>query len=204
MRIGIDIDGVLTDLESYIFDYGIKYCVENNLTYKIIPGYYEERKVLGISEENEEKFWNSYLKHYATEYKARDFASEIIKKLKEEGHEIYIVTARNEWGLTGEDYGKMKEFVKKWLEDNEIYYDRIIYTNDEMQRDTKSSKVKYCVGNYIDVMIEDSPKNIKEISKKIPVLCYHSSYNENVAGRNIKRVYSWYDIYNKIKNGNLK
>lgn len=199
MRIGIDIDGVLTDLESYIADYGIKYCVENNLTYKITPGYYEEKKLLGISSENEEKMWNKYLKYYATEYKARDFAAEVIKKLKEEGHEIYLVTARNEWGLAGDDYGKMKEFVKKWLDDNDIYYDRIIYTNDEMQKDIKSSKVKYCVGNYIDIMIEDSPKNIKEISKKIPVLCYHANYNERTVGRNIKRVYSWYDIYNKIQ-----
>lgn len=199
MRIGIDIDGVLTNLESYIYDYGVKYCVENNLTYKVTPGYYDERKVLGISAENEEKFWNKYLKYYATEYKARPYAAEVIKKLKDEGNEIYLVTARNEWGLTGEDYGKMKEFVSKWLEKNEIIYDRIIYTNDDMKKYTQGSKVKYCVGNYIDVMVEDSPKNIKEISKRIPVLCYHSSYNARIVGRNIKRVYSWYDVYNKIK-----
>ena len=200
MRIGIDIDGVLTDLEKYIYDYGAKYCIENNLMYKITPGYYEERKVLGISAENEEKFWNNYLKKYVTEYKARANASEVIKKLKEEGNEIYLVTARNEWGLTGEDYGKMKQFVTKWLEDNDIIYDRIVYTNEDKQKYTEGSKLSYCIGNYIDIMIEDSPKNVKELAKKMPVLCYHSSYNANIAGRNIKRVYSWYDIYNKIKN----
>lgn len=191
MRIGIDIDGVLTDIERFIADYGIKFCQENNLCYRVKTGEYDEAKALGISEENSEKFWNKYLKYYATEYPARDFASEVIQKLKQDGHEICIVTARNEWGLIGEDYGKMKEFVSEWLEKNNIYYDKIVYT--------EGSKLPYCIGNYIDIMIEDSPENVKDIASKIPVLCYHCNYNENVKGENITRVYSWYDVYNKIK-----
>lgn len=191
MRIGIDIDGVLTDIERFIADYGIKFCQENNLCYRVKTGEYDEAKALGISEENSEKFWNKYLKYYATEYPARDFASEVIQKLKQDGNEICIVTARNEWGLIGEDYGKMKEFVSEWLEKNNIYYDKIVYT--------EGSKLPYCIGNYIDIMIEDSPENVKDIASKIPVLCYHCNYNENVKGENITRVYSWYDVYNKIK-----
>ena len=35
MRIGIDIDGVLTDAERFITEYGTKFCIENNLTYRI-------------------------------------------------------------------------------------------------------------------------------------------------------------------------
>ena len=31
MKIGIDIDGVLTDLVTFHLDYGIKYAYENNL-----------------------------------------------------------------------------------------------------------------------------------------------------------------------------
>ena len=31
MRIGIDIDGVITDIERFIADYGTKYCIENNM-----------------------------------------------------------------------------------------------------------------------------------------------------------------------------
>lgn len=191
MRIGIDIDGVMVNIEQFIGDYGIKFCEENNLCYKVKKDEYDEAKALGISEENSEKFWNKYLKYYATEYPARDFASEVIQKLKEDGHEIYIITARNEWGLVGDDYGKMKEFVSSWLEKNNIYYDKLIYT--------EGSKLPYCIGNYIDIMIEDSPKNIKDISSKIPVLCYNCNYNANIKGENITRVYSWYDVYNKIK-----
>lgn len=194
MRIGIDIDGVMTNSESFIVDYGIKFCLENNLTYHINLGNYDENKILGISKENAEKFWNKYLKLYATDCPTREHVSEVIKKLKEDGHQIYLVTARNEWGLVGEDNGKMRDFVNQWLKDNDIPYDKIVYT--------ENSKVPYIVGNYIDIMIEDKGENIKEISEKIPVLCFNNSYNADIQGKDITRIYSWYDIYNKIKNMN--
>ena len=111
--------------------------------------------------------------------------------LKEEGHEIYIITARNDYGVPQEYIGKMKEIVPKWLKDNNIPYDKIIYT--------EGSKLPYCVGNYVEIMIEDSPRNVEELSTKIPVLCFNCKYNENLEGKNITRVYSWYDVYSKIK-----
>lgn len=39
---------------------------------------------------------------YATNEKARPFAAEVIKKLKEDGNEIYIITAR--WLTNRDDY----------------------------------------------------------------------------------------------------
>lgn len=191
MRIGIDIDGVLTDMEKFLADYGSKYCVENNLPVSIKTVEYDEFKTFNWTEEQGIKFWNKYIIYYATKYPAREFASKIIKKLKEEGHEIYITTARNDYGVPKEYVGKMRgEIVAKWLEENEIPYDKIIYT--------EGSKLPYVVGNYIELMIEDSPINIKDISTKIPTFCYNSTYNEGVEGENITRVYSWYEIYDKI------
>lgn len=190
MRIGIDIDGVITDLETFVKDYGAKFCVDEGLEVNIQYGCYDEAKSLNLTKEQADKFWNTYMKYYSTKYNTREFASEVIKRLKNEGNEIYIITARNEEGLTGEDYGKMKEFVSIWLEENGIEYDRIIYTEE--------SKLAYCVGNYIDVMVEDNPNNVKEISTKIPVLCMNCGYNMDVEGENITRVYSWYDVYQKI------
>lgn len=192
MRIGIDIDGVITDMEKFLADYGSKYCVENNLPVNIKNVEYDEFKTFNWTEEEGIKFWNKNIIYYATKYPAREFASKIIKKLKEDGHEIYITTARNDYGVPEEYIGKMRgEIVAKWLEENEIVYDKIIYT--------EGSKLPYVVGNYIELMIEDSPINIKDIATKIPTFCYNSTYNEGVEGENITRVYSWYDIYDKIK-----
>ena len=112
MRIGIDIDGVLIDLERFELDYGSKFCLENNIPLNFKKEFVDE-EVYDLTDEQCAKFWETYMEYYAKEYIARDFASEIIHKLREEGNEIYIVTGRNEEGLTGEAYGKMKEFVSK-------------------------------------------------------------------------------------------
>lgn len=192
MRIGIDIDGVLTNIERFIVDYGTKFCIENNLPMEIETGYYDESKAFHWTEDQTLKFWNEYLVYYATKYPARDFASEVVHKLKEEGHEIYIVTARNEYGLTDEYYGKMRELVDAWLKDNDICYDKIVYT--------EGSKLPYCVGNYVELLIEDNPEQVKNVAEKLPVFCFDNQYNKNVEGKNITRVFSWYDVYDKIKN----
>ena len=92
MRIGIDMDGVLTDLTRFVTDYGIKFCHENNIKYRIHPEEYNEASALGVSEENADKFWNKYLPYYAMKYNNREFVQEVITKLKET-NEIYIITA---------------------------------------------------------------------------------------------------------------
>ena len=84
----------------------------------------------------------------------------------------------------------MQELVKAWLKKYNINYDRLIFT--------QGSKLPYCLENNIEVMIEDSPRNILDISQKIPVLCFDNPYNKNMEGKNIKRVYSWYDVLSNI------
>lgn len=190
MRIGIDLDGVITDIARFVADYGTKFCYENNIEFKLNAGEYDEAKALGISYEDAEKFWNKYLPYYAMKYNAREFAREVIAKLKET-NEIYIITARNEDGLPPESYGHMQEMVVNWLKHQNIAYDKIIFT--------KGSKLPYCLENNIDVMIEDSPRNILDISSKVPVLCFDNQYNEKMDGENITRVYSWYDILKKLE-----
>lgn len=191
MKIGIDIDGVLTDIGRFIVDYGSKFCYENGINFVINEEEYSETEALGITDEQSESFWNTYLEFYAKQYPVRDFAKEVIIKLKE-NNEIFIITARNEDGLPKETYGTMQQMVKKWLEEMGIEYDKLIFT--------KGSKLPYCEENNIDIMIEDSPTNIVDISSKIPVLCFHNSYNRKIEGKNITRVYSWYDVLTKIEN----
>ena len=93
--------------------------------------------------------------------------------------------------MPDEYYGKMRELVDLWLKDNNIYYDKIVYT--------EGSKLPYCVGNYVEVLIEDSPEQVKNVAEKLPVFCFDNQYNKSVEGDNITRVYSWYDVYDKIK-----
>ena len=190
MRIGIDIDGVFTDLRQFHIDYGSKYCYENNIDFSYDLSYFDIASTFNITKDLEKDFWNKYLEFYAREEKIRPFAKEIIDKLKEDGNEIYIITAR--WLADREDEigENMRNITKNWLYENDIKYDKLIFT--------KSSKLQYCIDNKIDLMIEDDSKNINELSTKVPVICYDAEYNRNCKGNNIIRCYSWYDVYIKI------
>lgn len=191
MNIGVDIDGVLLDLEKFALDYGTKFCVEENLEIKInVKEYYEAPK-FNWTEEQENKFWNRYIIKYFAESKPRKFVTQIIKKLREERNKIYIITARNEEGLPKEEYGKSQEITKKWLKENNIEYDKLIFVTD-------AEKLEQCIENDVEIMIEDSPTNIKNISTQIPVIKFNCGYNENISGKNIITAYSWYQIYDII------
>ena len=159
MNIGVDIDGVLTDLERMALDFGTKMCVEENIPIELNLSKYWE-----IEKYNWTKlFWNKNLVPYVVESNPRKFAPQILEKLQEEGNKIFIITARNESGMPPEYEGKMQELTKKWLLDNNIKYKKLIFTDD-------TNKLKNCIENNIDVMVEDSPINIKNISQKIKVI----------------------------------
>lgn len=195
MNIGIDIDGVLTDYEREITRYGIKMSVEKGWKIDIDPSQYRDLKMFNWTQEQVDEFWNKYLVPYVSKSDARKDAPEIIKKLIQEGDKIHIITARDETGMPPEHYGKMQELTKEWLKNQDIKYDKLIFAND-------TQKLNRCIENKIDVMIEDSPTNIINISKEITVIRFDSQYNKEAQGENIKTAYTWYHIYdiiNKMK-----
>lgn len=194
MRIGIDIDGVITDIEQWQLDYGSKFFYENhNLNIKNYKGY-ETKEIFNVDENLDDNFWEKYFKEYSLNVESRKFAAEVIKKLKESNNEIYIITARGNFLSHSAKVMSIEEnqtIVIKWLEKNNIYYDKLIFSPED--------KLELCKQNKIDLMIEDKPRNIDIISTKIPVICFHANYNEKCSGDNIYRCYSWYDILYKIE-----
>ena len=196
MNIGIDIDGVLTDFERIAIDFGTQMCVEERWPIKIDLSKYWEVETFGWTQEQADKFWNKYLVKYVVESPSRMFSNEIIEKLQQEGNNIYIITARDEYGMPLEHYGEMQQLTKEWLKNQNIKYDKLIFAKD-------GEKLQRCIENNIDVMIEDSPSNIQNISNKIKVIKFDCQYNKEVNGENIITAYSWYHIYdiiNKLKN----
>jgi len=193
MNIGIDIDGVLTNFERELLDYATKMCVEENWPIKNIKlNKYNEEKAFGWNEEQAIKFWNKYIIKYFSETPVRTFAPEVIEKLRKEGHKIYLITARNNYGMPPEYYGQEQEITKQWLDSNNIKYEKLIFAGDK-------EKLSQCLENNVDVMIEDSPTNIEYMSKKIKVIKFYNQYNKDVNNENIITAYSWYHIYRIIK-----
>ena len=188
MNIGFDIDGVLTNEEDYLIECMTKYAFENNLPEMANPLEYETRKF-----ENWQKLFDLYQKHFVWEYaknaQPRLFASEIINKLKNDGHKIFIITSRRPTVFDVPESEIMKQTIKNWLAKNNIYYDEIFFEID------KTIKIKEL---NIDIMVEDSPKTIPIFAKLTHIFCFDNRYNANLVCENMTRVFSFYDLYNKI------
>lgn len=193
MKIGIDIDGVLTDIEKWQLDYGSKFYYENYNKGIINPKGYETNEIFDSDIKCDDLFWNKYFKEYSINVEPRKFASEIISKLSNDGHQIYIITARGSFLSHSNNVMSKEEneqIVKEWLKNNNIYCDKIIFSPED--------KLDICINNNINIMIEDKVENINKISSEIPVVCFNAGYNEECEGKNIYRVYTWYDVYNTI------
>ena len=154
MNIGIDIDGVLTDLGKYTIEYGTKMCIEENWPLNLNIDKYWETELFNWTEGQDERFWNRYLVKYVTEESPRSFSKEIIEKLKQGGNNIYIITARDESGLPPEAYGKMEELTKEWLRKNNIIYDKLIFAGNK-------EKLQQCMDNNVDI----TPENYETLKK---------------------------------------
>ena len=189
MRIGIDIDGVMTDDDEYRLATMAKYSYEKNKDESVLPFEYECKYPWAFDSDIYNDYKDIYYFEYVKNSLPRLYTAEVIRKLKEK-NEIYIITGRfKAW--RDDSYGRtLREETVKWLKKNDIIYDKIIFT--------KPPKVQTINENHIDIMIEDSPL-IKEICKETSVLCYDNRYNTDICGDNIIRVFGWYDILSKIE-----
>lgn len=187
MRIGIDIDGTLTNIVDSVIAYGQEYELENNLKEGIAnPKSDFIQTAFEWGTEIGNRFWReNFVK--INQVEPRPLTKKYLDKLREEGHEIYIITARSD-----EELVKPKEISIKWLKKFKLPYDEIIVNAND--------KGKICKENKIDVFIDDLPRNIKRVSEEgIKTFIMNSVTNEHYNIDNVTRVYSFVDFYRHIK-----
>ena len=191
MRIGIDIDNTLTDINDKLTKAAVEYAktlnkyVENtnlnindvyndgNIYQKLFNFTYSELKYfLGTIQE---KITNNAI--------PRSHCVEVIKKLHNEGNEIYIITARDS---EFHDNPYMQSEV--WLRKNNIYYDKLIVN----ARDKK----RVCLENNIDLLIDDNICNCLNVSS-VGILTLTIGNSKNI-NNNIKNFDNWQQIYGYI------
>ncbi len=195
MNIGIDIDGVLTNIAEFAKEKGLEFCKETGKGKLVKDTAYDTKEAFGWDQKTDDEFWSKYIFLYASENPAIEGASKNIKKLKKDGNNLYIITARWPAGpdITNiELRDKMRNTVKEWLSKNEIIYDELIFTTEDKSQAIKDKK--------IDLMIDDSPYNLRDLSKITRMICYDWPYNRDVNNENIYRCNNWDEIYEYIKN----
>ena len=187
MRIGIDIDGVISNFNDELLKEYINHDKElrntgiiNENADHIFRGMFDWSK-----EENDDFYYNN-IERIAKKLKPLWKAKETIKQLRKEENEIYIISSRD----NGE-YTNPYEMTINWLRDNDIEYDKLILTD-------KRQKGKVCKENNVDIMIDDSINNCIDLSENgIKVLLMETRFNRKTV--EFEKVSNWNDIYTKIK-----
>ena len=195
MRIGLDIDDTTFITVKSMIKYADLYDIEvlgrtgTNGNLGLIQNRYYLEALYGWDKETKFDFFNTYYKYVLEECTVMPNADEVIRKLKNEGNEIYFITAR----LTNISNCNTEEITKKSLEKFNIPYDKLIVN--------ASDKLEVCKENNIQMFIEDSFETCKQLQEnRIKSYLMTTKMNENIDAGDIERVSSWNEIYNKINN----
>ena len=192
MNIGIDIDDTICNTYEIFLPYLKKYMEEElgreyyfDLNDK--SDYYKLVKRFGITEDEDSKFWEKYFPCIIEDVVPKSNSVEVIKKIKEEGNKIFLITAR--YAVEGYDVeGKTRE----WLEKNNILYDKLIINSH--------NKLEIAERENIDIFIDDSIRNCSMLLEgNIKTYMYTTEYNEFFKNEKLNRVYSWNEFYEMIK-----
>lgn len=188
MKIGIDLDGVVFDSEKEFRVYSELYEVEVLKRNSIINS--QEiafQKRYKWTQEEIEDFLNRYHEKIVLESNFMPGAREVLNKLKKDGHELVVITARG--GLNP----KMVEVTKKRLRDTEMDIFDKYYFNTENKQDI-------CKKENIDIMIDDSYEKCKNISEcKIKAIYLKDAPSYDFENEYTKVLYNWGEIYRYIK-----
>ena len=116
---------------------------------------------------------------YSKEVTVKKFAREVISDLKNQGHKIYLITAR-----FARPTFDIKQVTEMWLKDNQIEFDEIIYEAQD--------KVEAVKNNNIDIFIDDAVPNCEKVSEAgIKTYIMDSIENQGYEIPNVIRLYSW-------------
>ena len=194
MKIGIDIDNVISNFNEELLKAYIEHDKELRNTGIINKNAtYIRNNMFDWSEQEENEFYKLNIERIAINLKAIEGASKYIKKLKEDGHTIYIITGRD----NGE-YSDPYTMTENWLKKYDIVYDKLFLVDAY----NSHSKTEICLENNVDIMIDDSKKMCKDIKEHgIKTILMDTLYNRDT--NEFERVHSWEEIYNKLSNNKM-
>lgn len=188
MKIGIDIDNVISNFDDVLLEEYMKHDKELRNTGIINKNTYFRNGMFDWSEDEEKDFYTKNIEKFAKKFKSINNSTYYINKLREDGHEIYIITGRD----NGE-YSNPHQMTVEWLEKYNIIYDKLILTNAYNSKE----KADICMENGISIMIDDSSRICKEVDKVgIKALLMDTPYNKQTD--TITRVQNWQEIYEYI------
>lgn len=188
MRVGLDIDNVISDFDKALLEEFLKEDknkrgngIINPNARHIVHGMFDwsDEEIDEFSAKNDEEM--------SKRLEVIDGSKEYIDKMIEEGNEIYLITNR-----VYPNYKNPEEVTIKWLKENGINYTKLIFSETR-------DKSSHCKENKIDFFVDDIVRNCM-ILEEAGVKCYimETRYNKNQ--NKIKNVVkNMKDVYDKTK-----
>ncbi|MFA6860586.1 MAG: HAD hydrolase-like protein [Clostridia bacterium] len=185
MNIGVDIDDTLTDTTTNLLDdFWLPIFKAEGLNFKIISNHnYYFLRYYG-SKSKMDELWEKYYDKFNEIIPIKYNASRVIKLLREEGHKIFIVTARSQ--------NSAEIRSKYWLKLRNVEYDGFAAF--------ATNKVKDCKIFGITTFVDDAPSNCMDLSNAgIKTFMMTHKTNLGLELNNVIRVKDWSEFYLRIK-----
>lgn len=192
MIIGIDLDNTLTEVQEDLNNAAYNYAKKLGKDIKTSENPFEKikrnrdtYKKFNFSYEELKYFLENIHEEITNNAKPRDGVVETIKRLRKQGHKIYIITARLDEFHNNDAY----LLSKNWLDKSNIEYDKLIVNAKE--------KAPICKKERINIFIDDQINNCLDVSK-IGTKAIRIS-NDKKQYENVVTINNWMEIYNFIK-----
>lgn len=144
MRIGIDVDETLTDTEISFNEVIKKHNVDFNKKYS---DYW--------SKDEAEYILSNFCEEIIGGAKLKEGAKEIVQKLKKDGHELFIITARSN------HYSKnIKDITHSLMEDNDLEFDGYYFEQNKKSDIAKKLNIDLMIDDNINVYNNMKRENI--------------------------------------------
>lgn len=189
--IGIDLDDVVFDFNNALHAYHNKK-YGTSVSRKDITSYDIEKVWNCTAEEASEKVFEFYSTSEHDAAMPVAGASEALTSLKKV-HELHVISSRGD---------QIADLTLRWIEKNfPGHFKSVNLTNQYFGiKEKVQSKADVCRELYIDVMIEDSLSQAKEIAMIVSrVFLLDCPWNQGELPNNVMRVYSWADIISQLK-----
>lgn len=187
MNIGLDVDGVIFNTEEWLSIYAEIFDIETFKKDSLInPFEYYKETQYDWDKEHSDEFLKTYLLKSTYDSTFIAGAVWVIKRLKELGHKIIIISAR------GNDYPEVLPVLEKRFKDEGLSFDKIHWKI--------KNKLEVCVNEKIDVMVDDRPSTCQKLSDNN----IHTLYLKNESrvelkdNDYLKTVKNWGEIYKQI------
>ncbi len=190
MRIGIDIDNTLTEIEEELMEKAEGYARQLGKNINVDREFMIDttndgniyQKMFGFNEEELKHFLGPIQESITSTAIPRENAVEILNQLHLDGHSIYIITARD-----SQFHKNPYEQSKEWLKGHYIYFDQLIVN--------ARNKGKVCAEYEIDLLIDDNARNCIEADQYgiDTILFGNKKYGH------LKHYETWIEIYEYIK-----